>query len=110
MDAVFGRESDRLTLEQVAASAGVPFIALWLDAPEATLLARVNQRQKDASDADADVVRMQYRQGMSAGEWQQLDASGSVDQVLRNARSYLQAQVSGRMMPTSGATTQTVAP
>ena len=34
VDAVYARASDRHVIEKVAATASVPFIGLWLDAPE----------------------------------------------------------------------------
>ena len=40
----------------------VPFVGIWLEAPESTLVARAEQRRNDASDADADVIRIQHRQ------------------------------------------------
>ncbi len=62
-----------------------------------------------ASDADADVVRMQHRQGVSGGEWHGLDPSPSVEQVLRNAGAYLQAHMSQRMKLVTGGTARTLA-
>ena len=40
VDAVYGRPADRLVIERAAAEASVPFVGLWLDAPESTLIAR----------------------------------------------------------------------
>ena len=34
VDAVYARAADRRVIEQVAEAASVPFIGLWLDAPE----------------------------------------------------------------------------
>ena len=45
-DAVFGRPSDREALEQAAKAAGVPFVGLWLDAPESELIARSGRRSE----------------------------------------------------------------
>jgi predicted kinase len=73
------------------------------------LLARVSQREHDASDADADIVRMQHSQGVSGGEWHRLDASASVEQVLRSAAAYLRAHMSQRTTPVTGATARTLA-
>ena len=33
-DAVFARPADRDAIEQAAAAAGVPFVGIWLDAPQ----------------------------------------------------------------------------
>ena len=109
VDAVFGREADRQAIAQVAALARVPFIALWLEAAVPTLLARVSRRENDPSDADADVVRLQHSQGVSGGAWHRLDASPSVEQVLRDAGAHLQAHLGQRMKPVNGGTARRLA-
>jgi predicted kinase len=58
-DGVYGLPEQRRAIERVAREFGVPFRAVWLEAPEEALLARVAVRQGDASDADAAVVRRQ---------------------------------------------------
>ncbi len=83
VDGVFARPDERERIEAVARSAGVEFTGLWLDAPQDALLARIDRRRGDASDADADVVRRQL--GYALGElspWHRLDASGSAAQTL----------------------------
>ena len=62
VDAVYARPADRQAIERTAAGASVPFAGFWLEAAEPTLVARTAQRRNDASDADADVVRMQAAQ------------------------------------------------
>ncbi len=59
VDAVHASSKDRQAIERVAKDAGVPFVGVWLDAPQDTLIARSSRRRGDASDADADVIRMQ---------------------------------------------------
>lgn len=92
VDAVFSRPADREAVQQVAAAAGVPFVGLWLDAPERVLIARVEGRGPDVSDADADVIRRQLEQQTDAVPWTRLDATGprqlvldEVSKVLRDA-------------------------
>jgi predicted kinase len=85
VDAVFARPEDRDWVEQVAAAAGVPFIGVWLDAPESVLIARTEQRHGDASDANADVVRLQRSQDTGPIHWCRIDASGSTASVLSTA-------------------------
>ncbi len=89
VDAVFARPGDRQAIERVAADAGVPFVGIWLEAPEPTLVARVEQRRHDASDADAAVIRLQHRTGTGVIRWRRLDASGSPDLVLDEASNYV---------------------
>jgi predicted kinase len=93
VDAVFARPEERLAIERAARGAGVGFAAIWLDAPEATLLERITRRQADASDADADVVRMQCAQWAGDGHWSRVDAVPERDEVLTRARASLQAQM-----------------
>jgi predicted kinase len=93
VDAVFARSSDRLAIERVAADMSVPFVGLWLEAPEPTLVARTEQRRNDASDADAEVIRMQHRQGIGVMTWHRIEASGSPELVLEHAVQHLERQV-----------------
>jgi len=65
-DAVFGREAERSPLERLAAELGVRFRAVWLEAPDAVLEARVAARTGDASDAGVAVVRHQGAMGFTA--------------------------------------------
>ena len=89
VDAVYARPADRQAIEHVAAEASAPFVGLWLDAPESTLIARVNDRRGDPSDATTSVVRMQLAQGAGISEWQRVDASSSPASTLRVASEYL---------------------
>lgn len=84
-DAVYARPADREAIERVAAAAQVPFVGLWLDAPEAVLIARAEQRQLDASDADAAVIHQQRAHDPGAVAWHRIDASRAFDDVLRAA-------------------------
>jgi aminoglycoside phosphotransferase family enzyme/predicted kinase len=85
VDAVFARPADRQAIEAVAASADVPFIGLWLDAPEPVLAARTTARRADASDADARIVHRQLAVGPGALDWRRLDASRGAGAVLADA-------------------------
>jgi aminoglycoside phosphotransferase family enzyme/predicted kinase len=85
VDAVYARAADRRVIEQVAEAASVPFIGLWLEAPESELIARTEQRRSDASDADASVVRMQRAHDTGDIRWSSLDASVPAASVLSTA-------------------------
>ena len=85
VDAVYARAADRRVIEQVAEAASVPFIGLWLDAPESLLIDRTARRRNDASDADGDVVRMQRAQDTGNISWYRLDASVPSASVLSSA-------------------------
>jgi predicted kinase len=85
VDAVYARAADRRVIKQVAEAASVPFIGLWLDAPESLLIDRTIQRRNDASDADASVIRLQRAEDTGDIRWFRLDASVSAASVLSSA-------------------------
>ena len=95
VDAVYVRPDDRQTIERVAAELSVPFVGIWLQAPESTLVARVEQRRADPSDADADVIRMQSSQRTGPISWHRVEASSSSTAVLEDATRYFQEQMGG---------------
>jgi predicted kinase len=89
VDAVFARYADREVIERLAADLSVPFVGLWLDAPERLLIARTEQRRADPSDATADVIRMQRGQAIGEMAWHRVDASASPTIVLEYAKRYV---------------------
>jgi predicted kinase len=86
-DAVFATSADRDAVQHVAVAAGVPFAGLWLEAPEPILIARVDRRRRDVSDAGADVVRRQRAQPLEPPHWRSIDASGDRRSVCAAATS-----------------------
>ena len=86
VDAVHQRAEERAALRQLATRLGVAFDGLWLEAPSPDLVARVEGRTHDASDALADTVALQVRRGAGAIDWHRIDASGDADLVLERAR------------------------
>ena len=86
LDAVFADPEERAAAEAVARKAGVPFQALWLDAPAAALKSRVDARSGDASDATADVVERQLEYRLGELDWPRLDAGRGAEAVLGEAR------------------------
>jgi hypothetical protein len=89
VDAVFSRPEDRAAIERSATGLSVPFVGLWLDVPEPVLIARIEQRQNDPSDANADVIRMQRRQPIGDVTWHRIDASSSSAIVREHANEWL---------------------
>lgn len=69
VDAVHARRDERDAVEQVAREAGATFRGFWLDAPEETLIRRVEARTGDASDADAAVVWRQLTYDLGEIGW-----------------------------------------
>ena len=93
VDAVCARPGDRSAIERVAAAAAVPFVGIWLDAPETTLITRVEQRRHDASDADAAVIRLQHREGAGEIRWHRVEANRPLDDVRDDVSKYVHASV-----------------
>jgi aminoglycoside phosphotransferase family enzyme/predicted kinase len=93
VDAVSARIADREAIERIAAAAHVPFVGMWLEAPESVVIARAEQRRLDASDADAAVVRKQLARDTGPITWWRIDASRAPDDVLRAAADVLRKQL-----------------
>ena len=89
VDAVFAEQADREAIERAAAASSVPFAGFWLDAPDATLIERVESRTLDASDADAAVVRLQRSRNMGDIRWARVDASAGREVVAGGALDLL---------------------
>jgi aminoglycoside phosphotransferase family enzyme/predicted kinase len=89
LDAVHAKHAERDGAERLAAELGVPFSGLWLEAPVATRIARVERRTNDASDADAAVAQAQTADGLSDPAWRSLDTSADIASVTQAARARL---------------------
>ncbi len=106
-DATFLRVVDRHAIEDLARSAAFPFIGLWLEAPERTLLERLEARERDVSDADGEVLRTQLAQDIGAIAWHKLDSSAPVDVLREKVVSLLQGHVNDApAQPTTSAVHQ----
>lgn len=89
LDAVHGQPRSQAAIAALAESQQVPFAGFWLSAPEAVLVARVEARRGDASDATAEVVRRQLAGGEPETDWHRLDATGDMAAILQAARAVL---------------------
>lgn len=76
-DGVFSKHEERLRVQQCAEQAGVPFMGIWLEVQADTLIARVESRRGDASDAGRAVVLAQLQQQPDAVEWTVVPAGGT---------------------------------
>ena len=85
VDAVHLDPEERRLIADVAARAGARFVGLWLDAPIELLVARVEGRTGDASDATGAVVRRQAEADVGSIGWTRLDASVSLAALVEAA-------------------------
>ena len=88
-DAVFARPDQRTAVARIAEDLGLPFPGLWLEAPTEVMMARAAGRKANASDADADVVRMQLDFDLGDITWNRLDSSGPREETLKEGRRVL---------------------
>jgi len=87
VDGVFADPAERAKVAAVASSTQVRFAGLWLTAPRELLIARIEGRRGDASDADRHVVERQLEYDVGElGAWHVVDAEGPAATVLDKAR------------------------
>lgn len=89
LDAVYAKFHERAAAAQLAAELAVPFAGLWLDAPLATRLTRIDRRSGDASDADAAIAARQSADPLAEPGWTSLDAGGGFAPTVTAARRKL---------------------
>ena len=89
VDAVFAREDERAAIAAVAQACGVGFHGLFLTADLDTRSNRVARRRHDASDADAELTRLQENYDLGALAWPSVDATGTPDATLALAQAAL---------------------
>ncbi|QXX76439.1 bifunctional aminoglycoside phosphotransferase/ATP-binding protein [Methylovirgula sp. HY1] len=81
VDAVHAKPEERDALDALAARIDVSFTGFWLHAPVETLVARVQARTNDVSDATPSVVREQLDWDLGPLDWQRLDASRPIAEL-----------------------------
>ncbi|HZO46723.1 MAG TPA: AAA family ATPase [Xanthobacteraceae bacterium] len=89
LDAVFARPEEREQAERAASDAGVRLQGLFLEVDVATRAQRASARARDASDANADVVRTQESYDLGVLAWHRVDASGTPETILQRAKAAL---------------------
>ena len=90
-DAVFLRPEERSAIEEVARAKGVRFTGLWLEATPEMLARRIESRERDASDADVDVMRRQSMLDPGPITWHRVDAGGDSERTAERASAILAA-------------------
>jgi predicted kinase len=89
IDAVSLKPEERRSFLEVAATAGVPFVGLWLTAPATTMDRRLRARRHDASDASPEVLAQQLQQDPGPMDWVRIDASAGPGECLAASRRAL---------------------
>lgn len=89
VDAVFARAAERAAIEDVAAKSAVPFLGLFLTAALPLRQQRISQRSNDASDATAEVARIQEAYDLGALTWANIDASGTRETTTARCRALI---------------------
>ena len=89
VDAVHALLGERQAIENLARAAGAPFDGLWLEAPLAQRIERVEGRSDDASDATTEYVRRQAKADLGELSWRRIDASSEPRAVVRRALAVL---------------------
>jgi uncharacterized protein len=89
VDAVFARPAERDAIADVARKLNVGFSGLFLTADLTTRQQRVGRREADASDATAEIARLQENYDVGAIDWAVVDASGAPEQTLQNCLPHL---------------------
>jgi aminoglycoside phosphotransferase family enzyme/predicted kinase len=95
VDAVYAHGADREAIERVAAEAQLPFVGVWLDAPETVLIDRIEQRRLDVSDANAAVIKRQLAEGPGTIAWSRIDAAAAAGTVLSHVIAVLRERLQG---------------
>jgi aminoglycoside phosphotransferase family enzyme/predicted kinase len=102
LDAVYARPEERSACEALAREQGCHFAGLWLTAPRETMIARVENRRGDASDADRHAVEEQLAYKVGEMSWMPVDAGGMPSRTLEGAKAALRAAnvtLEGRARP-----------
>jgi aminoglycoside phosphotransferase family enzyme/predicted kinase len=84
-DAMHAEPDERAGVEGVSRELAVPFDGIWLEAPLALRVERVEGRVKDASDANADYVRKQSSVDAGSLSWRRIDSSGTLHHIVADA-------------------------
>ena len=90
LDAVFAREEERASAQQLAQSLGVVFCGFWLEVDTEEMKRRVAARQGDASDATPQVIDKQLQYDVGALTWQRLSTATPFAEALASAVTHLE--------------------
>lgn len=92
VNAVYDRAGNRAHIAAAARAANVDFTGIWLAVDPETLRRRVAARSGSASDATVDVLAHQLAHGHAPDDWISINAGRSVDEIIKEILSVLQAE------------------
>jgi hypothetical protein len=93
VDAVQAKEQEREAFAAIAASKGVAFTGIWLEAPRETLRRRVKARKADVSDATPEIVDRQLAYDLGEQDFAVVDAGRPLEQVMAACLAKIGEQV-----------------
>lgn len=76
LDAVFAMQDQRETAEALAAELGVPFMGIWVEAPEEMRIERVMKRERNVSDITPEIARSQSEYDVGEMTWASVNSAG----------------------------------
>jgi aminoglycoside phosphotransferase family enzyme/predicted kinase len=86
VDAVFGRETERIAIREAALKQNIRFVGFFLATDLATRQRRVRHRKIDASDATPEIAEFQEQYDIGVVDWDIVDASGTPEQTLEQCQ------------------------
>lgn len=89
VDAVYAQDTERAAVARAASDLNLSFKGIFLTADLATRMKRIGQRVNDASDATAQLARIQDEYDVGPMDWSVVDASGTPEQTLNQCRTAL---------------------
>src|ERR1700694_4104702 len=89
VDAVFAREAERAAIHDAAHRLNISIVGFFLEADLATRQSRVGRRQRDASDATAEIAGLQEKYQIGAIDWAVIDASGTPKDTLKQCQAQI---------------------
>ena len=86
LDALFYSEAERRAAEELAATEGVPFVGLWMDAPISVREERVKTRLRNPSDVkEREELNRQLQLPIGKMRWKTIMTDGPRDRTVHKA-------------------------
>jgi len=89
VDAVFAHEAERAAIRDAVRKLNISFFGFFLEADLATRQSRVGRRERDASDATAEIAGLQEKYQIGAIDWAVIDASGTPEETLKQCQAQI---------------------